>query len=610
MWNQLGVLGSRVVEAVFVSEDSGSTEVISEGRGVGGTVGAEDREKAVTSIESGHDISEGRGVEGTVGAVMEGSDVKILIAKRMGVPKGEVDTRLIALHQKGELNGTADRTAGPSDRSLGNSGKSPTLTKKDLEDFERAEADARNGTPSRTGTPFKAFKPAVLNPSASATPRTPRTPPARPATPATLTARPVPAPATEMQDDEVEIVHSQPQIVHPQTNWSEEMEAEDGQDRSEGSGVEGAVGPDGQGKSKGSGVEEGAVGADGHGVSKGSGVEEGAVGADVWPESRKRYAEAVEAEHIYSAVGDIEVPLLDKDDLGVELLQYVVRDVVGQVNTAHKLLATAGYVVAERSKEALQQAKISSDMATEALLKAYEVSAVAASSSRQSWKMCVTFTGPDMPIRSKEAERKPDTTARYLAQSLFGVVLKPEEVSICHFRGATSNEFIIKFTRTGFGTSHEELLHASKSMGRNRQLQVYAKIALAEVDSEIYFLLRCMVKAGEAKNSYTARSGRAAAWLPQDDGISAPFSFSTVMEVRALMGPAGRKEEAKQMEVSQGGRRKRALTREAVGSGLNDAIREMGMTEDVIRDEAFESGAVKGGGIRKIHKADVAIYRG
>jgi hypothetical protein len=197
MWNQLGVLGSRVVEAVFVSEDhqaTGSTgfEDISEGRGVGGTVGAE----AVIAIESGHE-SEGSGVEGTVGAVMEGSDVKTLIAKRMGIPKGEVDTRLISLHQKGELNGTADRSAGPSDRSFVNSGKSPTLTKKDLEDFERAEAEARNGTPSHTGTPahtgtpFKAFKPAVLNPSA--TPRTPRTPPAWPAQvpPATTpTARP------------------------------------------------------------------------------------------------------------------------------------------------------------------------------------------------------------------------------------------------------------------------------------------------------------------------------------------------------------------------------------------------------------------------------------
>jgi hypothetical protein len=215
-----------------------------------------------------------------------------------------------------------------------------------------------------------------------------------------------------------------------------------------------------------------------------------------------------------------------------------------------------------------------------------------------------------MPVRSKEAQRKPDTTGRYLAQTLFGVTLRPEEVAIAHFWGATSNEFILKFTRTGFGTSHEDLLHASKAMGRNRQLQVYAKIAPAEVDSEIYFLLRCMVKAGEAENSYTARSGRAAAWLTQDDGTSAPFSFSTVMEVRALMGPASRKVETKRMEAAQAGRRKRALSREAVGSGLKDVIRDMGMTEDVIRDEARKKGVVKGGGIRKKDKADVSICRG
>jgi hypothetical protein len=181
MWNQLGVFGSRVVEAVFVSEDSAR----SKGSGVEGTVGAEELEVR-----------------------MEGSDVKALIAKRMGIPKSEVDTRLISLHQKGELNGTADRSAaGPSDpdRSSGNgSGKSPTLTKKDLEDFERAEAEARNGTPSQTGTPFKlAFKPAVLNPSVSASPRTPWTPPARRTAPPST-----PAPSAERQDDEVEMVHT------------------------------------------------------------------------------------------------------------------------------------------------------------------------------------------------------------------------------------------------------------------------------------------------------------------------------------------------------------------------------------------------------------------
>jgi hypothetical protein len=283
--------------------------------------------------------------------------------------------------------------------------------------------------------------------------------------------------------------------------------------------------------------------------------------------------------------------------------------VVGQVNVAHKALATAGYVVAGRSREALQQSKISSDLATEALLKAYEVSAVAASSARQSWKMCISMSAPDMPARSKDAERRPESTGRYLAKTLFGVSRRPEEVSISHFRGQ-SNEFIMKFTRTGFGTSYEDMLHSSKAMGRNRQLQVCAKIPAADIDSEIYFLLPCMVHAEEAENAYTAHSGRPAAWLKQEDGTSEPYSFSSVMEVRVLMGPASRKEEARRMEVAQAGHRKRALTREAVGSGLKDAIREMGLTEDVIQDEASEKGIVKGGGIRKKDKADVSIYRG
>jgi hypothetical protein len=268
--------------------------------------------------------------------------------------------------------------------------------------------------------------------------------------------------------------------------------------------------------------------------------------------------------------------------------------------------------VAERSREAHQQAKISIDMSTEALLKAYEVATLAASISRQSWKMCITLSGPDMPARTKEAEKRPDTTGRYLAQTLFGVTLKEEEVAISHFRGA-QNEYIIKFTRTGYGTSHEDLLHASKALGRNRVLQVYAKIAGAEADSEIYFLLRCMVKAGEAESCYTARSGRPAAWLVSavEDGVSAPYSFGTVMEVRALMGPAARKEETSRMEgSSQPGRRKRALTREAVGSGLKEAVRDMGLAEDVVRDEAREKGIVQGGGIRWKEKADISIFRG
>jgi hypothetical protein len=47
-----------------------------------------------------------------------------------------------------------------------------------------------------------------------------------------------------------------------------------------------------------------------------------------------------------------------------------------------------------------------------------------------------------------------------------------------------------------------------------------------------------------------------------------------------------------------------------VGSGLKEAIRDIGLMEDLVRDEACEKGIIKGGGIRKNDKADVAIFRG
>jgi hypothetical protein len=123
-----------------------------------------------------------------------------------------------------------------------------------------------------------------------------------------------------------------------------------------------------------------------------------------------------------------------------------------------------------------------------------------------------------------------------------------------------------------------------------------------------------MVKAGEAENTYTARSGRPAAWLKplQGPGEAAPYTFGDVMEVRALMGPKSRKEEARKLEENKISRRKRALCREAVGYGLREVIREAGMAEDIVRDEAMEKGVpgITGGGIRRMDKADLAIARG
>jgi hypothetical protein len=83
------------------------------------------------------------------------------------------------------------------------------------------------------------------------------------------------------------------------------------------------------------------------------------------------------------------------------------------------------------------------------------------------------------------------------------------------------------------------------------------------------------------------------------------------MEVRALMGPKARKEEARKVEEGKLSRRKRALCREAVGSGLREVIREAGMAEDIVRDEAMGKGlpGIPGGGIRKMDMADLAIAR-
>jgi hypothetical protein len=588
MWYHLGLFGSRVVEAITdsgfsVAEADSAEKEPEEDRAYG-----EPEKVTVVEADSAEKEPEEDRAYGEHEKVirMEGRDASALIATRMGIDQGEVGSKLVALHRKRELDGTADQPIQPMpDQPMPDEDEDNgdiSLTIKDLEEFEKAEAEAKgNKIQAPPTTPHKlTLKPAVLGaprstPSASApsaAPTTPSTsaPSAAPTTPSTS------APSAERQEGSGEVASvptpdadsQSPPSTASASNWCDGMEVE-------------VI------------TEE---------------EKEKDVETDVWPE-QWRYGEAVEAENIYGAIAAIEVPLLDNEILAVGELHLAVQEVVGQVNVAHKALATAGYVVAERSREALQQAKISSNLATEALLKAYEVAAVAASSSRQSWKMCIQIRGPDMPARSKDAERKPETTGRYLATKLFGVTLRPEEVAISHFRGPHSNEFIMKFTRTGHGSSHEDMLHASKAMGQNRKLALYAKIPQADVDSELYFLLPCMVKAGEAENCYTARSGRPAAWLKQD-GDSAPYSFSTVMEVRALMGPDDRKEEARRKEEGQVGRRKRALTRKAVGSGLKEAIREMGLMEDIVRNEACEKGIVKGGGIRKKDKADVAIFRG
>jgi hypothetical protein len=401
-------------------------------------------------------------VDETTRTRMEGNDANALIASRMGIEPGDVTARLVTLHQKKELNGAADGRADDDDVVKD---VNVSLTLGDLEDFERFEkmTAAEKLVPATPKLELK-MRPAVLGatPIRPASVTGPVAVAAENLTQGTSDAdTPVAKPAAAMEV--VELASPPPPAPAP-VKWCEEdddeVEMEPEEDRAHG------------------GREDETESATATEVAAMEPEEDRAHGGhetDVWPE-RRRYAETVEAEAMYMGIAVVEAPLLERDDLTLVNLQHAMVDVVAQVNIAHKALATVGHTTAERSREALQQSKIAGDLATEALLKAYEVSAVAALSSRQSWKMCVVMGGPHMPLRSKEAQRKVETTGCYLAYKLFGVTIKPEELAIAHFRGMTSNDFILKFTRTGAGSSHEELLHASKAMGRNRAHKVYAKI--------------------------------------------------------------------------------------------------------------------------------------
>jgi hypothetical protein len=119
MWNQLGIFGSKVVEAIGVTtvEIQPTVEATAT---PAATVEA-------TSTPAEHNR-------------MEGQDATSLIASRMGVEPGDVAAGLVKLHQSGELNGAADgRYVEDVDEEDGDVGAkvNVSLTVGDLEDFER-----------------------------------------------------------------------------------------------------------------------------------------------------------------------------------------------------------------------------------------------------------------------------------------------------------------------------------------------------------------------------------------------------------------------------------------------------------------------------------------
>jgi hypothetical protein len=127
---------------------------------------------------------------------MEGGNASALIATRMGIYQGEVGSKLVSLHRKGELDGTADRPSQPMPDADEDNGDI-SLTIKDLEEFKKAEAEAKGNTRAPPATLYKlTLKPAVLGdpatPSASAPSAAPS---AAPLTPSASASAPAPSAA-------------------------------------------------------------------------------------------------------------------------------------------------------------------------------------------------------------------------------------------------------------------------------------------------------------------------------------------------------------------------------------------------------------------------------
>jgi hypothetical protein len=215
------------VEAVCVSEDKSnhhvelavSAEEPEEDRAYGGHVRSEGAscgvaKAAVSAEEPEADRAYGGHVR---------MDATALIAKRMGIDQGEVESKLLQLHQRGELDSTAGLPHADSEEDINIS-----LTSKVLEDFEKAEAEAKLNM-SQTATPYKlTFKPSVLaTPSASVSAAATPAPSASPDAPqAAPQAAPQSAPASSASPAPASL--APPVAPHANSHFAPSVEMQEG----------------------------------------------------------------------------------------------------------------------------------------------------------------------------------------------------------------------------------------------------------------------------------------------------------------------------------------------------------------------------------------------
>jgi hypothetical protein len=196
-------------------------------------------------------------------------------------------------------------------------------------------------------------------------------------------------------------------------------------------------------------------------------------------------------------------------------------------------------------------------------------------------KQCLVFSGDAMPARLERLED--DDGPKYLINKvlipLFGVRIEVEEIAVAHYKKRSDKKdatMIARFTRQCPGSAYVRILDASRSLSVKyqdktvtRKVKVWARINESGQDAHISYLLRQMVKAGQATGITVGMGGRVSAMVKYG---AAPddfrrLQFSTVSDVREIMNRESRAEE-KKSDTRSGSRRAEVEYNRQTGMGM------------------------------------------
>ena len=175
------------------------------------------------------------------------------------------------------------------------------------------------------------------------------------------------------------------------------------------------------------------------------------------------------------------------------------------------------------------------ELAVDGFVAAQEAMATAVGAQRQSCKVCLVLSGSVLKPRSRDLEDNTKQEALRLMEEHLGLEVHPDELLAAHYRQPrTKNEIIAKFGDVSDTSAYSNIL---KTARQKRPKGFWVKIMEAPKDSEAYYLLRTMRRAGEAEAVHTARSGKPAAKvrIPGATGWEIKV-FENVEAIREIMG--------------------------------------------------------------------------